>query len=1679
MRKFFLFLLLLVGLPLGNRVVAAEWAVTDTSIVDGYYYICSNYREDKVAGKGYISLTAEGEGYCLKIKQWNITEGDGAFRNHLDGIFHIWKAEDGTFHIKNMSNHAYTYLTQSRLNGGQSTYIWGVGREYETYHLLTKDWGASTDGGAQPYNTQMTRQDKVEFPTNAQVATYLAEEVADGAKPHYKSDLVSADSLFFIRGKSNVWRWRIGGSMLVKVNSQDGRPGASWYVQPVTLNDEELAYLELLGEYTDILGMGMTYGKNPGNISSEAAANTFEEVMDEVSSMLENGATTDEYIAEKKKLKEAREEASKYVVTLNGYFYIKSHLTFQGNAGLGKYMTVINDWKKRPYATYNSMPGQYKTDSVRMYTAGDDFNFEHQYLAHEDVVDADVNATTAEESLLPDQFIWKITPREDGSYDMKNCGESSLVGDSTYYRTIIKRISARTRFETNNTNAICRLPMRGTPQQGSIFTPVQDNVYRITSTDNFYALQPESDHLVATGYNDTDKSGLKLLLWDVMGVPAERITPKFKLNCAITDAAGLLNDWKVGTWPGQIQESYVADLRAELAKAREVYAAGTGDMDAQTAALEKVYQATMAVLKDTDKVQNPIQEGLYRFICTDTTILEWGETHYYQKKIQTDAGANQAMWLERDGVERFGYKGTVPSWKTKYHLFMSEDGALYWKFMAKYLADENGVLQENPDYVDYEPTAVWELKKASVNAEGKQLWYVKNLSTGTYLGIPSSAGQVSMSTEPVEVLIDNNSQKQYLASGSLYNGNSNRQRGVFMFLNPEQTCYMKAAYNCSSNYIPETSRQTAYMEGKAVNALQAYSWQWLLEPLEGEIKDKLLETIEAKQRVNTIHTVIGDAEKALANTINYTLGDALITDAGWEGDDETGTYDPTKTQICMNQLQTTEQYNIRRNINGELVTTATFMNKYKYLIDGDLATYVHSRFSANGGNTLEVPDYNSMLVDLRTPKSKIAFKVGMRGNPDIMWGPVGGQPITYGATDYGWTYRPTSWVVYGANTSDISGKDTTWTEVAYIKDIPAIQGQRLWTSPMIETETPYQYYKFSCWGVASGDTYMGHPYLVVSEFQVYDAEEDTANSPATYNEEIKKAADAVKALLAEARAAYKAGSVSKELLENFQTAISDLENVAPDTAQLYRRIYDAKVLNDSTYVPDLEKGEKYQYGDVTADQKAAFETAIQNAEKAMSFTSHPTKESLQKAYEDINNAYFTLLKQRKSFELDKWYYIVSTEYQGYHCRWNWNWCGNQMVYACGDIPQAPLKEGVMGNIASPVRWGHYTNFNSMPEGQTYPTSLTYDENYDKNNKGYVDYTGGDWGGHENMPHCMWRIVEIKDSVYAIQNRANGLYLGRRQDLTNSAYNYLTLSKEPMPMQINLLGRGQYEVLPLDSTCAYYPAQAESTTPKYEKGLPLHSQGSDFHMVWWGSGTERGYNTGSAYTFMDIDEDNVDEANLEIGVKNNDIAIMSLPFALNAAGGLSTSLAEEANIYKLKSLSVNSTDSTTTIELTKITEAAAGEPFILVTGTPGDDAVRDSVNLLIDMSGVTEYDGTNKTVNGLVAAVYGDSIKSPGYGVFTDAVLKTTEEGKTAYVKGLSGYIDAKSVVAGTGNTDLTIKGSGILNSIEKIDEALRKGKVDVYTVDGKKVRSAVKETDADKGLTKGVYVIGKKKVLVK
>ena len=58
-------------------------------------------------------------------------------------------------------------------------------------------------------------------------------------------------------------------------------------------------------------------------------------------------------------------------------------------------------------------------------------------------------------------------------------------------------------------------------------------------------------------------------------------------------------------------------------------------------------------------------------------------------------------------------------------------------------------------------------------------------------------------------------------------------------------------------------------------------------------------------------------------------------------------------------------------------------------------------------------------------------------------------------------------------------------------------------------------------------------------------------------------------------------------------------------------------------------------------------------------------------------------------------------------------------------------------------------------------------------------------------------------------------------------------------------------------------------------------------------------------------------------------------------------------------------------------------------------------------------------------------------------------------------------------------GNGELTGITEVDDINAMSVTDVYTVDGKLVRSAVSVGEATKGLASGVYVVGSKKIVVR
>ena len=111
---------------------------------------------------------------------------------------------------------------------------------------------------------------------------------------------------------------------------------------------------------------------------------------------------------------------------------------------------------------------------------------------------------------------------------------------------------------------------------------------------------------------------------------------------------------------------------------------------------------------------------------------------------------------------------------------------------------------------------------------------------------------------------------------------------------------------------------------------------------------------------------------------------------------------------------------------------------------------------------------------------------------------------------------------------------------------------------------------------------------------------------------------------------------------------------------------------------------------------------------------------------------------------------------------------------------------------------------------------------------------------------------------------------------------------------------------------------------------------------------------------------------------------------------------------------------------------------------------------------------------------GKKLADAGYGYFSGNALKVTDGEKSVSVSAHSGYINPNLIQAEEGEPDFVIStlDGGILN---KIKEAVSKlnTKVDVYTVDGALVKRNVKAADAKKGLKKGLYIIGKEKVLIK
>ena len=696
---------------------------------------------------------------------------------------------------------------------------------------------------------------------------------------------------------------------------------------------------------------------------------------------------------------------------------------------------------------------------------------------------------------------------------------------------------------------------------------------------------------------------------------------------------------------------------------------------------------------------------------------------------------------------------------------------------------------------------------------------------------------------------------------------------------------------------------------------------------------------------------------------------------------------------------------------------------YAHLIDGDLNTCFQSSWDSGtwGSKVEEGQGQQWLQVDLRNnPVDNFEFYFGLRNN------------------DWGWKECWSNIDIYATNNTNVASLESfdeaDWTHVgnytdltSYIKPNDANMNStgRYIYYPVRGLDQEYRYIRFVVRNTIVPQSCMMY---TIGEFQVYKSELDEENSPYNYVEGMKPLVDELKTLIDAAKAKLNDGTeITQEEVDKLTELTKQVDELTPKTDPLDERIAAVR-----EYVEKFADND--EWGDVSSDELVTMQDAIDEADSYDH--EKPIQSDISSRLEALNKAFAQFKSQQKMPEVNQWYLIsnMDQERPGYDQDGDGGTSNSIYDRFCyGNVILAPTtnatKDAYWSEWENAIKWGGYNHANNSLE----------------------DYIATD-------PYAMWRLVKMDnvegedEPCYAIQSRATGHYIGVYGNQSGTS----GMSVEPVPYHITLAKSGA-----LFLTCADKVANSNK--------VPLHADGRKILVTWSSS-----VNGPSTWTFEPVGED---IENLEIDVNNNEATIITLPYAYGADGDVSPATNKENGImtYGIKGVSEDGSK----LLLYQKESFAAGQPMIVVAGelTNDADADKETIKMFLPLANDYSYDLVD--ANGLVGTFNYTFIPSNVGLIKGDSVIST--EATEVAVFGQRGYINAAQVKNMEGvETALTLNLKGeFVNNINNAGVATKPGKVNVYTVDGVLVKKNVKAANAKDGLKKGVYIIGKEKVLVK
>ena len=1299
-----------------------------------------------------------------------------------------------------------------------------------------------------------------------------------------------------------------------------------------------------------------------------------------------------------------------------------------------------------------------------------------------------LGAFPREESDFDASFVWHITKNADGeTYSIKNCGAQEL----TYIETVGK-----------GDKESPYVLMTGLNPASFKFKYMSDGSVYIYTTDNDYNFSVSSEGNICTLKAQNTNSAVQFV-----PVSAANITNALKLTETITTAQG--KQFTVGTNPGQVAQADFDAFKTVLDKA----VAAQGSEDDNTTLINELNEATATL---TSKVI-PIEEGYYTFRNGENDVYlkpYFRDNIWYLGHDEVDptmdasavwhviknadgnlvlknCGTQDSTYIKSNAsgnnwgfVQMAGTSKTYNTFKNQYSnvfkLYASDNGN-FWN------ADGGNRVSSNNDY--HPMDGVWyvekveeefipyftKLNEAITDAAG----VVKDSKVG-----PNPGDNLGDATELNNVI---NEARTMYDEASASDGEVNAMvaklaEAVKNF--NEQDHSMR---QIEDGYYYIVSTQDGFQEkGKIAMYLPTtnyLSWR-VLRKNNGQYLFNIknlgddtysIQGVESGRYAssNSANGIATTSEQTVPQKFAYSNGVWHISNTVDNADYTLKTYKTeTSGVININDGSNIKDWTLVRESNQAVIDSLIEVSasiRVREAMNGALqkaepAYKAVFRYNSdhndgliketNEAEPLKGQIWGTQVNDTYTSYAHLidgdlntcfqsSWDSGTWGNKveegqgqqwlqvDLRNNPVDNFEFYFGLrnNDWGWKECWSNIDIYATNNTDVASQenfnDADWTHVGNYTDLTSYikpEGANMNSNgryiyyPVRGLDQEYRYIRFVVRSTIVPQACMMY---TIGEFQVYKSELDEENSPYNYIEGMKALVDELKSLIDGAKEKIANNTATQEDVDKMIELTQKIDALTPKTEPLDNKINEVK-----EYVAKFS--DEGLWGDVESDELYAINNAVEEAESYDH--EQPQQADLEKNLNALETAFALYKSQQKKPEVNAWYYITNRDNSRGGCTdeggtgdiWS-RWCYGNVIMA----PHAnATRSAYWDDVKNAVTWSGYDHASGILS-DTVP----------------VD------------PYSMWRLVKIEGNenadVYGLQNRATGTYLG-----TSGNHNgFLGMENAPAPYKLVLLKSGQFNIICQDEANSW--------------GTPIHADGRKVLVTWEGT-----TDSPSAWDFVAVDESEIENA--EITIRNNSTTVITLPYAYNNEDVVNLNTDNEIATYGIKGVSEDGKQ----VFLYNKTSFEAGEPMVVVAGdvTKYNDG-NESTRMFLPFA--NEFTTEVKEANGIVGTLDYTVLPANAGIVKADSIISIGDSEDSA-IFGQRGYINASKIVNNEElSTDFVLYVDGdIVNGINNAVVSTS-NRVNVYTTDGVLVKKNVKAANAKDGLKKGVYIIGKDKVLVK